>query len=149
MTKRIHPAQGARTATGVVSALALVGIVTSFQLSANAQEGAIASGDAATGGQVASQVIDPATGKPVVAVNGVAPVAEAVPAPVAAPGAVAPAAAPGAVAPVAAPAAAPVEAYVPAPVEAPVAVAAPVAAPAPAPAPVAAPVNGTTAGSGG
>jgi hypothetical protein len=144
MTKRIHPAKGARTVTGVASALALVGIVTSFQLAANAQEGVIASGDAATSGQPAAQVIDPATGQPVVAVSGVAPVAEAVPAPAAAPGAVAPV-----TAPVAAPAAAPVEASVPAPVEAPVTVAAPVAAPAPAPAPVAAPVNGTTAGSGG
>jgi hypothetical protein len=37
MTKKIHPAQGARTFTGAVSALALVGIVTGFQMAANAQ----------------------------------------------------------------------------------------------------------------
>ena len=38
MTKRVHPAQMARKVTGVTSAVALVGIVSGFQLSANATE---------------------------------------------------------------------------------------------------------------
>ena len=38
MTKRIHPAQTARTITGATAGLALVGIVTGFQFAAVAQE---------------------------------------------------------------------------------------------------------------
>lgn len=126
MTKRVHPAETARKLVGVASGVALVGIVTGFQLSANAQES-----------ETAQQVIQgtpaavaPATGETQAPATEVAP--EAVPAP-AAP-AVQQVVVPEGPAP-AAPAA---------PVEAPAAV-----APAPAPAATAAPVNGTTAGSGG
>ena len=38
MTKRIHPAESSRKLIGVASGVALVGIVTGFQFSANAQE---------------------------------------------------------------------------------------------------------------
>jgi hypothetical protein len=38
MTKKTHPARRARNLTGAVSALALVGMVTSFQLAATANE---------------------------------------------------------------------------------------------------------------
>jgi hypothetical protein len=38
MSKKIHPARRARNLTGAVSALALVGMVTSFQLAAAAKE---------------------------------------------------------------------------------------------------------------
>lgn len=138
MTKRIHPAQSARKLVGVASGVALVGIVTGFQFSANAEEKSQELLTTTTSPSPAS--IDPATGEPV------APEAapEAIPAPadsgaqnaVSAPQPAAPAEAPAAVAP-----AAPEQAPAPA-------VVAPVA-PAPAPAAPAAPVNGTTAGSGG
>jgi hypothetical protein len=124
MTKRIHPAESARKLVGVASGVALVGIVTGFQLSANAQES-----------EQAQQVIQ---GTP----SAVAPDAGATQAPVAE---VAPEAVPAPAAPAAQQVAVP-EAVAPAapaaPVEAPAAVA-------PAPAAPAAPVNGTTAGSGG
>ena len=136
MTKRVHPAETARKLVGVASGVALVGIVTGFQLSANAQEG-----------EQAQQVIQdtpaavtPAAGETQPPAAEVAP--EAVPAP-AAPSnqqvSVSQNPAPAVEAPVSAPAAPA------APAEAPAAV-----APAPvAPAAPAAAVNGTTAGSGG
>ena len=137
MTKRIHPAQSARKLVGVASGVALVGIVTGFQFSANAQESTqeLQTSPSST----PAVALDPATGEPV------APEAapEAVPAPADSGtqnAATAPQAAPPAEAP-AAPAAPAPAAVAPAP-------AAPAPA-APAPAAPAAPVNGTTAGSGG
>lgn len=122
MTKRVHPAESARKLVGVLSGVALVGIVTGFQVSANAQESQQAQLNvSSTPASVSPETISPET--PVTEV-----VPEAVPAPAA------PQQQQVAVSDVPAPAA-------PAPVEAP----AP-AAVAPAPA---APVNGTTAGSGG
>ncbi|MHB1172334.1 MAG: hypothetical protein ACYCZY_07525 [Lacisediminihabitans sp.] len=97
MTKKVHPARGARTFTGAASALALVGIVTGFQMAANAQ---VAS--------VPASVTDPTVTPTVV------PVAPVTAVPVAA----APAAAP-APAPVAKPAPAPVAKPAPAPAAAP------------------------------
>lgn len=135
MTKRVHPAQSARQLVGVASGVALVGIVTGFQFSANAEEKAQ---EVLSSTSSPSPVaLDPATGQPT------APEAapEAVPAP----------ADPGTLnadttTQVAPPAQAPAA---PAPAEAPAPVVVAPAAPAPvAPAP-AAPVNGTTAGSGG
>ena len=121
MTKRMHPAQTARKLVGVASGVALVGIVTGFQVSANAQE----SDQAQQVVQGTPAAVAPAAGETQAPAVEVAP--EAVPAPAA------PAAQQVVVPEVAAPAA---------PVEAPAAVA-------PAPAAPAAPVNGTTAGSGG
>lgn len=134
MTKRIHPAESSRKLVGVASGVALVGIVTGFQVSANAEEANLTQANSST--QTPS-AIGPSTGQPVAPATEVAP--EAVPAP--AEGQQAPAVqAADAAAPPQAPAAvAPVEAAPAAP--APVAPAVP-AAPA-------APVNGTTAGSGG
>lgn len=130
MTKRIHPAESARKLVGVASGVALVGIVTGFQLSANAQE----SEQAQQLIQGTPAAVAPVAGASQAPASEIAP--EAVPAP-AAPSqqqvVVPQGAAPAAEAPVSAPAA---------PVEAPAAVA-------PAPAAPAAPVNGTTAGSGG
>ena len=130
MTKRIHPAESARKLVGVASGVALVGIVTGFQLSANAQE----SDQAQQVVQGTPAAVAPADGVSQPPASEAAP--EAVPAP-AAPSnqqvAVSQDSAPAVEAPVSAPAA---------PVEAPAAVA-------PAPAAPAAPVNGTTAGSGG
>lgn len=131
MTKRIHPAQSARKLVGVASGVALVGIVTGFQLGANAQESQQV--------PVATETSSPTSST----TEPVAPTAapEAVPAP-AAPAAPAENStpvqqqAPADVVPVEAPAPAPAA---PAP-------AAPVA-PAPA-APAAPTVNGTTGGSG-
>lgn len=125
MTKRIHPAQTARTITGAAAGLALVGIVTGFQFAAVAQENqAAAAGNTTT-----------ATPAPATDAQAGAP-APAAPAPAADAGssvAVTQDSAPAAVAPApAAPAPA-----APAP--------APVVQPAPAPAP--APSNGTTGGS--
>lgn len=124
MTKRVHPAESARKLVGVASGVALVGIVTGFQLSANAQESQIVE-QASQGNSTAVVPVEGTTQQPTPEA-----VPEAVPAP-AAP-AVQEVVVPEAVAPAA-----------PAPVEAP---APAVVAPAPAPA---APVNGTTAGSGG
>jgi hypothetical protein len=140
MTKRIHPAAGARTITGATSLLALVGIVSGFQFAAHAQEASLGSDATATPGTTAPQAIDPATGQPVLSAEVTAPVAEAVPAPAGA----GDAGATAVVAPTDVPAAVPAPAEVAAPVPAPAP--APVVAPAPAPAP--APVNGTTGGSG-
>lgn len=128
MTKRVHPAESARKLVGVASGVALVGIVTGFQVSANAEEASVSPAATSTQAPVA---VDPATGQPVAPVTETAP--EAVPAPADVSQPVAPVQPAAPVAPVEAPA-------VVAPVE--------VAPPAPAPAP-AAPVNGTTAGSGG
>ncbi|WP_298122648.1 hypothetical protein [uncultured Aurantimicrobium sp.] len=136
MTKRVHPAETARKLVGVASGVALVGIVTGFQLSANAQEG-----------EQAQQVIQgtpaavaPAAGETQAPAAEVAP--EAVPAP-AAPSNQQVSVSQNPAPPVEAPASVPAAPVAPAaPVEAPAAVAP--AAPAPA-----APVNGTTAGSGG
>ena len=124
MTKRVHPAESARKLVGVASGVALVGIVTGFQLSANAQENQLVE-PASQGNSSAVVPVEGTTEQPTPEV-----VPEAVPAP-AAP-AVQQVVVPEALAPAA-----------PAPVEAP---APAVVAPAPAPA---APVNGTTAGSGG
>ena len=127
MTKRIHPAESARKLVGVASGVALVGIVTGFQLSANAQESEQAVGTA----PVAPAAVGTPTYAAETPATEVAP--EAVPAP-----ASAPTVQQASVPEVAAPAApAPVQAPAPAPVEP----AAPVAP--------AAPVNGTSAGSGG
>lgn len=128
MTKRVHPAQTARKLVGVASGVALVGIVTGFQLGANAQESQQA--PVATGATV------PATATTEPAAPAAAP--EAVPAPATPQQNTAPVQqqAPAPVAPAEAPAPA-----APAP-------AAPVdVAPAPA-APAAPVVNGTTGGSG-
>ncbi|MDF9809359.1 cytoskeletal protein RodZ [Aurantimicrobium minutum] len=123
MTKRVHPAETARKLVGVASGVALVGIVTGFQLSANAQESELLQQPI----QETPAAVAPTAGSTQAPAAEVAP--EAVPAPatqqVVVPEAVAPAAP-----------AAPAE--VPAP-----------AAVAPAPAAPTAPVNGTTAGSGG
>ncbi|MDH6535986.1 hypothetical protein [Aurantimicrobium minutum] len=134
MTKRVHPAESARKLVGVASGVALVGIVTGFQLSANAQE----SEQAQQHIQGTPAAVAPAAGATQAPASEAAP--EAVPAPVG-PSvqqvAVPQVAAPAAEAPVSVPApAAPVEAPAPAVV-------------APAPAAPDAPVNGTTAGSGG
>ena len=127
MTKRTHPAEAARKFVGVASGVALVGIVTGFQFSANAQEANQAQ-SVATSTPAAVAPVTP-TGETAAVVT--AP--EAVPAPGTAP-AVQQVAVPDQAAP-----AAPVE------VQAPAAV----APAAPAPVAPAAPVNGTTAGSGG
>ena len=132
MTKRIHPAESSRKLIGVASGVALVGIVTGFQFSANAQEADQAK-------EVTPQTV---TSSPTAnQENAVSPEA----APEAVPAAPVQQAAPAGEAPAG-------EAPAPAPVEAPavVAPAAPAAPAAPvAPAAPAAPVNGTTAGSGG
>lgn len=139
MTKRIHPAQSARKLVGVASGVALVGIVTGFQFSANAQESPQEL--QSTTPSTPAVALDPATGQPV------APEAapEAVPAP-ADSGTQNAAPAPQVATPAEAPAAAPEPA---APVAVAPAAPAPAAPAAPAPAAPAAPVNGTTAGSGG
>lgn len=124
MTKRVHPAETARKLVGVASGVALVGIVTGFQLSANAQES-----------EQAQQSIQGTPAAVAPAGSNQAPAAEVAPEAVPAPAA--PATQQVVVPEAVAPAAPAVPAEVPAP-----------AAVAPAPAP-AAPVNGTTAGSGG
>ena len=48
MTKRIHPAQTARSITGAAAGLALVGIVTGFQIAAVAQANETASAGSGT-----------------------------------------------------------------------------------------------------
>lgn len=122
MTKRVHPAESSRKLVGAAAGIALVGIVTGFQVSAHAQESQVAD-PAPVPSSTPSQTTIPAP-------------QEAVPAP----------------APVEQPVqqSAPVQqeqVTAPAPVAVPAAPAAPVVPAAPvAPA---APVNGTTAGSGG
>lgn len=123
MTRRVHPAESTRKLVGIASGVALVGIVTGFQFSANAEE--------------SQQLQANSTATP----TAVAPVAEAPTAEVAPEAVPAPATQEVAV-PQYDPAA-PAEAPAPA-AEAP----APVA-PAPAPVVPTTPVNGTTAGSGG
>lgn len=120
MSKKIHPARRARNLTGAVSALALVGMVTSFQLAAAAKE---TTNDAPTAVPAVEASESPATQ------------AQQAPAETApAPAQQAPA---EQVVVVVEPAPAPVE---PAPAPAPV-------DPAPAPAPAPAPPSGTTGGS--
>lgn len=131
MTKRRRPARHARNVTGAVSALALVGMVTGFQIAAAASEAIPTQADAVPTGVVATE---PGSGP--IAADPAATI-PAVPAPEAAPAE----ADPNTPAPAAAPATVPA-----APVAAPVAPSAPAPAPAPAdPAHVAA----TSGGSGG
>ncbi len=88
MTKKVHPARGARSFTGAASALTLVGIVTGFQVAANAQS---ASTPAVVTGLTMTPSASPVAASPVATPTPTATpvtVAKASPTPVAKPAAV-------------------------------------------------------------